>query len=1252
MHLQSLEIIGFKSFAAKTVLEFHRGVTAVVGPNGCGKSNILDAIRWVLGEQSAKALRGGEMADVIFSGTDSRHAHNMAEVSLTFGDCEQELGVAWNELRITRRVFRDGKAEYLINGKACRLKDIHEIFMDTGIGRSAYSIMEQGKLDQILSSRPEDRRAIFEEAAGITKFKSQKKEALRKLEYTEGNLLRVTDIIKEVKRQIGSLQRQAGKARRYQKILSELRVLDTHVSHHNYGELHEKMRTLSSSIEKNSTLRHEQDEIIVTQEQEGVRLKEALVDLDRLLEETRGTSQTLRNRIFSSESRIATNGERQSELRAIIGRAEQECALFVTRVSEQEKQQEETESELAKLLEHLAHEQQALQEGTHHSHQAIKERQEAERAADTLAHQLHALENRSADLRGKISVARGRQDAAVQRLEQLTEEHAQMDEALAILQTRAHEAREAHRETQEALVEVKAALEGAQRNYEKKQAERQSAERDCNELSKKLAERTSRYDLLSQLEREGEGLGEGTQALLRGLHRPDFFLAGIVGTLASLLNVPTQEMLAVEAALGAVSRSVVFKDTQLACEALQTLKSSVQGKATLLISGFSQAPLERDASGTLPNRALLPQDAIAWASEAITAPDSVSPLVRRLLENVAIVENLETAFRLKAHHPALAFATREGEFISRDGVVYGGKDAAVSSVALLRHSQITHLQDEIATLQGEEEHLIAIREATTEALEQALLSLKEVREALNQKQMMLAKAQGDERIACHEYEEKGRRFESLGREISTLQGQTGQLEGQRELHEKELVDMVEALTSLREKRARAQEQITSLREVENKATARLAETGLRVARDQERERSLSQQRGPIAARLREFQEGIRARERDIHEHETKIEKLAQESEELAASIITWKSELACVESDMTQALQKRTRLQEELESIDQKLRLLRQGLLALQESRSKEEVELTEVRMRSEAVHDHIVRRYQIDLTAFNPDRSQLLEVVTAHQEKKESESCSKTEACDTTLANSDTPVSQDKAQGDQETPVLESSIDQVSWNAPWERIKQLVAELMQRVDAMGPVNIDAIAEYEELEERYKFLEQQNHDLIEGKKELLEAITRINKTTRELFATTFEQVRLNFQEMFTELFGGGKANLLLVDDADPLESGIEMIAKPPGKQLQSISLLSGGERTMTAVALLFAIYMVKPSPFCVLDEMDAPLDESNIGRFIKLLDRFVGQSQFFVITHNKATMSRADMIYGVTMEEQGVTKLLSVKFHQQVEDTQ
>jgi chromosome segregation protein len=308
--------------------------------------------------------------------------------------------------------------------------------------------------------------------------------------------------------------------------------------------------------------------------------------------------------------------------------------------------------------------------------------------------------------------------------------------------------------------------------------------------------------------------------------------------------------------------------------------------------------------------------------------------------------------------------------------------------------------------------------------------------------------------------------------------------------------------------------------------------------------------------------------------------------------------------------------------------------------------------MRSEAIHDHIVRRYQIDLTAFNPDRSQLLEVVTANQEKKESESCSKTEACDPALANSETPVSQDKAQGEQETPVLESSIDQVPWKAPWERIKQLVAELTQRVDAMGPVNIDAIAEYEELEERYKFLEQQNHDLIEGKKELLEAITRINKTTRELFATTFEQVRLNFQEMFTELFGGGKANLLLVDDADPLESGIEMIAKPPGKQLQSISLLSGGERTMTAVALLFAIYMVKPSPFCVLDEMDAPLDESNIGRFIKLLDRFVGQSQFFVITHNKATMSRADMIYGVTMEEQGVTKLLSVKFHQQVEDTQ
>lgn len=1234
MHLESLEIIGFKSFAAKTVLRFHRGVTAVVGPNGCGKSNILDAIRWVLGEQSAKALRGGEMADVIFSGADTRQPHNMAEVSLTFGECEKELGVEWNELCITRRVFRDGKSEYLMNGKPCRLKDIHQLFMDTGIGRSAYSIMEQGKLDQILSSRPDDRRAIFEEAAGITKFKSQKKEALRKLEYTEANLLRVTDIIKEVKRQIGSLQRQAGKARRYQSIVSELRVLDTHLSHRNYRVLEESIVGLTASIEKSGEERLVQEDEITKQEQECATVRHQLTELDSSLEQARGNVQTLRNRIFSGENRVETHRERKNELETMIARAAADRDAFYARIGEQEKEMERTNALLTELLDLLRSEEISLQEGTARCTKAQQERLAAERETDALAHRLHGLENRIADLRGKVSVATGRRDAAQQRLEQLKSQQGSIEETVVSLTTRATAVAAILVQAQEAVVAAKQELETAQRFYETTQLERQNTDRNWNALSKQLAERDSRRELLCQLEREGEGLGEGTQAILRGLNRPDFFQAGILGTLAALIDVPTEEIPAVEAALGAASRSVVFKDADVAEAALQTLKSAAQGRAAILTADWPY----------VTNDALsLPEGGIAWASSLIKASEPVKAVVARLLEGVVIVETLEAAFRLKRQHPTLAFATRTGEFIARDGVTYGGADGKVSASALLRRSQIASLEKEVAALRLEESRLAVLRDASVTAVDQASERLKEAREAVNHAQIMLSTAQGDERLATRELQDTVRRREALGTEITTLEVQIQKLDEQGTLDQQQLEIVIAELATIRDERSAAQARIATLRDAETEAASALAEIRLRVATERQRQQALTQQRGPIEARLREFAEAITARERDMREHETKIQTLVSESDSLVISIATWKEELGVVEQEVARLTNERTALQANVEAVEVSLRGIRKNLVELQDRRSREEVRLTELRLRAESIREHITRRYQEDISEFKTDRYALLKVVMESKERKPAKIALEG------MAEGEEP--RILMEGAEEISQQEEAIGPMAINEiPWERVEILVAELTERVDAMGPVNIDAIQEYEELEERYTFLEQQNTDLTNGKKELLEAIARINKTTRELFAETFERVRLNFQEMFQELFGGGKANLLLVDESDPLESGIEIIARPPGKQLQSITLLSGGEKTMTAVALLFAIYMVKPSPFCVLDEMDAPLDESNIGRFIKLLDRFVDQSQFFVITHNKRTMSRADMIYGVTMEEQGVTKLLSVKFHGKEEE--
>ncbi len=1220
MYLQSLEIIGFKSFATKTTLQFHRGVTAVVGPNGCGKSNILDSIRWVLGEQSAKALRGGEMADVIFSGADTRDPHNMAEVSLTFGDCEKELKVPWNELCITRRVFRDGKSEYLMNGTHCRLKDIHQLFMDTGIGRSAYSIMEQGKLDQILSSRPDDRRAIFEEAAGITKFKSQKKEALRKLEYTEANLLRVTDIIKEVKRQIGSLQRQAGKARRYQELMSDLRVMDTHLSYRTYRNLETSIRELAESIEQTGELRAGQEQEIARQEEACANVRQQLTEIDLLMDQTRDALQTLRNRIFSGESRIETHRERKAEFEAMVIRAQADREACFTRISEQEREMKQTDAQLHELLELLRGEEQLLQEGNGRCARAQQERRDAERAMDTLAHRLHALENRLADLRGKVSVAGGRRDANAQRLQELHLQQSGMEETLAVLNQRAAEATAACVRAQEELACSRGALEAAQQNYETAQLERQKTDRDWNELSKRLAERNSKREILCQLEREGEGLGEGTQAILRGLNRPDFFQAGILGTLASLMEVSQENIPAVEAALGAASRSVIFKDGDVAEAALQTLKAGGEGRAVVATVDW---PYEEPSFGALPT------GGIAWAATLIKASEPVRKVVARVLEGVVIVENLETAFRLKREYPMLAFATRAGEFLSRDGIAYGGggSEGEVSASALLRRSQIAALDQELVTLREEEARLATARDAAAAAVEEASGQLKRKREELQQAQSILATAQGDDRLAAREFQETGRRQESLVKEITTLEAQLKQLEEQSATDQAQLEQVTQELNAIREERSVAQSKIVSLREVENEATSALSEVKLRVATERQRQQALTLQRGPIESRLRELAETIAVRERDQRDYEEKIKTLTQESQDLTVSLGHWKEELVGVEQEVVRLSHERGGLQEQAETMELNLRGLRKNLLELQDKRSREEVKVTELRMRSESICDHVSRRYQEDLSVFEPDRYMLLKAVTTRVEKKP-------------RAGEETA----------EKPGLEKESSEGSGlvsieDIPWENIEVIVAELTERIDSMGPVNLEAIQEFEELEQRYQFLEQQNTDLINAKAELLEVISRINKTTKELFATTFEQVRLNFQVMFTELFGGGKANLLLVDDTDPLESGIEIIARPPGKQLQSISLLSGGERTMTAVALLFAIYMVKPSPFCVLDEMDAPLDESNIGRFIKLLDRFVDQSQFFVITHNKRTMSRADTLYGVTMEERGVTKLLSVKFH-------
>jgi chromosome segregation protein len=1242
MYLQSLEMIGFKSFAPRTILTFHRGVTAVVGPNGCGKSNVLDAMRWVLGEQSARALRGGEMADVIFSGTDSRPALGMAEVSLTFAECEKELGVEWNEVCITRRVFRDGKGEYFLNKAPCRLRDIHQLFMDTGVGRSAYSIMEQGKIDLILSSRPEDRRAIFEEAAGITKYKAQKKEALRKLEYTEANLLRVQDIIKEVRRQIGSLQRQAAKARRYQALMKDLRTFDTHLSHKNYRELSGDREAIRRELAQSDEQRAIHEGEVVEQEAELSKLRARMETLDAQVSEVRNELQGLKSRVFAAENRIATNMERCEEARSLIERHRLDIAAAGEKMRVQQNEIEHTDQLLAGMIETLRGHEASLEEHNQRVGVAREERTAAERKIQELGAAVARLEARLGSLRNEISVAAGRREASETRLRLLQGESEAAAQAASEFGARIKEIERRAQLASVAAENARAEQAEAQLAYEAAQETRQAAETALNAVSKEAAGIESKVEVLRQLQEQGEGFDEGTQAVLRGLDNPEFFKPAIHGALADHIQVEPRFIPAMEAALGASLQTIIFKDTAIAELALQTLSGRRLGKATISPREWI-AQAERDMLGESSSlareadaqRRVLPEGAIAWAGECVSGEGEGANLAARLLKGVVIAENLKSAFCIKTAYPALGVATLSGEFIGHEGVVRGGQSGEnVSQSALARRAQIAQLGRELRTVIRKLESHTAARAESLQALEASQDLLLAARERFQRAQVESSSIQNEQKLAERQLADLENRRATFVQETvhigESLRASLTHLENL----ESAIAETAQSLEQSRARRTEVELAAQVARERENAVVEDLNEIRVRVATERQQQESLNRQRGPMAARLAELSEILETRRTDIAGYEDRIEILEAESRSLRQSIEEWLEQSASLEARIANLASARSEVHESAEALELALRSARQQLIQLQEQKGRLEVRMTQIEMRMENLRNHVSHRYQVDLEAFEPDSYSL---ITSFRERN------KKRVHDAQTAGSGDQVSSEPPP---EAPSEDapSRTNENPETIPWENIEEIVADLTERIEAMGPVNLDAIQEYDELEQRQIFLEKQNADLVNSKADLHAVILKINRTTRELFADTFARIRENFQIMFAELFGGGRANLMLIDENDPLESGIEIIAKPPGKQLQSISLLSGGERTMTAVALLFAIYMVKPSPFCVLDEMDAPLDESNISRFIKILDRFVDQSQFVVITHNKRTISRADILYGVTMEEHGISKIVSVKF--------
>jgi len=1201
MHLQSLELFGFKSFADKTVFNFHEGVTAIVGPNGCGKSNLLDAIKWVLGEQSAKSLRGGEMADVIFNGTDNRKPLSFAEVSLTFTDCASELNVDWHDVRVTRRVYRDGISEYLLNKTPCRLKDIQNLFADTGVARSAYSMMEQGKIDMILSSRPEDRRAIFEEAAGITKYKSQKKEALRKLEATEANLLRIGDVIKEVKRQIGSLQRQAGKARRYQALHADLRVLDTHYSKKQLAKLESELGHCRADIEKIAGSEQANRWKIQSDENELAEERRALDKIDVEVADIRAEAQRLQSEIAAHKSRIEFNRQRKEELSDLIERARGDISSAEGKRKQHEAQIRESDGLIEKTQRFIQSKQDELAKVTD-AIDKLRARREAREAERKTAHaSLSKYEARIDSLEADFAGISARRELTQEQIRQIgTEirEATKAREKIAETIVAAHKSTETE---QEKLQELLAASQTAEANLKRQQELLANVESEVAALDRMFAEKRSTLEILRQLNAEGEGLAQGSQAVLKGLDDPQRYRESIVGSLVAQIDVDPKFIPAIEAALGRNLHAVILKEAKSAEEILARLTKKKLGQAALFVPKLG-------ASAHESVRKSLPRGAVAWATDKVVAPRAIEPLIRQLLSGVVIFSKLDDALACKKDEPTLGMATLDGEFISAEGIVFGGSSTVKADSLLERKARVAALEKEMAQSESQREVVIQRRDQAKANVEKTSHQLDEARSQHQAAHLSHSTSANRNSLLLGEEKEAERKIDNLKNEKTTL-------EQQIEVADQRVAELEEELNSARAELAEhetaqsdAEKDEKGARTQEEKTVEQLNDLRLAIATARQRLESLEAQRQPMAARDAELVELVTARKADIANYESKLETQAQENRDAEIAIKEQTVRAGEAESAMTKISSQRAERVSAVQKRETELRMLRDSLSELQDKRGHQQVRESQLQMQIENLAENISRRYQVDLRAFAPDA----------------------EAFDKTLR-----VQLKRAE--KEVPAKEG-VDLAD-----AELQNLIGELTRQLDNMGPVNLDAVQEYDELEERYKFLESQNTDLTNSRRELLDVIAKINATTKQLFADTFAHIRANFKEMFAELFGGGRADLSLMDESDPLNCGIEISAKPPGKQLQSVSLLSGGERAMTAVALLFAIYMVRPSPFCVLDEIDAPLDESNINRFTRMLDRFIAQSQFVIITHNKRTISKADILYGVTMEERGISKPVGMK---------
>jgi chromosome segregation protein len=1191
VYLKKIEFQGFKSFVDPTTLAFEPGISAIIGPNGCGKSNVSDAIRWVLGEQSAKALRGSKMVDVIFNGTDTRKPSGMAEVSLTISNEDRVLPVDFAEVTVTRRSFRSGETEYLINKSPARLKDIYALFADTGIGTDGYSLLEQGKMDLILSSKPMERRSVFEEAAGITRYKTQRDESLRKLDATDQNLLRVNDIVTEVKRQIGSLERQARKAEKYQVLKTELDQLASRLLIKQVKDGRSEWRSLEEGLAKAKDALDALDAGMKAQDAAAAHLRlELLKDEDAL---------ALANQALYALESQAAQVDRQQELnKQQIANLDERASRAAADAVDLRAREQQVRQELQANEDERSREQGILQdlksqllEAERLMREVSQKRQGRSDHATAVQQKLIQFIDQRSAVRGEMEALQGKLGMVDVRVQQLEQE---LGTAQSSLQDASRKLEEAATQAGEKGQEVKSLEDTLGNQYLRKRELEEAvraSEEGINNRQVMLGSEKARLGVIEELSKALEGYEAGPKALLQGKQKGEQAAAGLA-SLAHIVKAKPEAEAAVELALGKRLQALLCQDDAQAIAALEWLRQGKHGRAALIPSQ-SLRPPQLDFDG-----ALLSSDGVLGPLTAfLEVPAGQEGVLRWLAGHLLLVRDLQVAQAVAPRLPQGGEAvTLDGWLLGSTGVLEGGASETAERGLLSREREMLALRANI------EDGLrqVTAMQADRERLRGELSSLSSEIDAhaskMKDAEIQVVRLQKEQGARQDDVERLAKESSTKREAIETVQVEAAGFRGRLETLERQAAEMGLQEQTLQGDLNAVLDEISGLRKAEEEHVATVNSRRVGQASADQRLQNL----GVTIERLRTetAQAAEQAQRREAEEKSAR-----QEQEALSAKNSALETQLKSLFLEKDAAQEKvrisgeaRSERQGAIASAEDAIRRLRADISAASEARHHQDLQAQQLRLRLDSLEQTLAQDYHVDLETL--DQNQLFVTVEGSE-------------------GAEAQAEPDPAR---------------------------VEELKKKLDELGVVNPAAAEEYRELEQRHSLLVGQLEDLRSAKADLLKVIHRINQESRERFLATFEKVHESFKRTFRTLFGGGEGKLVLQEEGDLLEAGIDIIARPPGKRQQSISLLSGGEKALTATALLFALFETKPSPFCVLDEIDAPLDDTNITRFSALLSEYAGKSQFIVITHSKLTMEKADVLYGVTMEEAGVSKIISAKF--------